>query len=462
MRSSAVTCVVFALLVACTRGTTPAPEPPKGAPAATAPAGVPPAAHPDGKALRHDDVAAAFAEARAGGKTVFVDAWAPWCHTCLSMQRDVLQDPSLAAWADRLVFAAVDTDRPESASFVARFPPRVWPTFFVIDPVTDEVLGLHGGSLSLPELGHFLDDALSSRTRAGDPKVKALLAGHLASNRKDHAAAARFYVEAASIEGPRQAEALLGALRSYAAAKDDAACIALGLRALRELQMSGASSDQVGYLLSCAERLPDSDPKKVEVLSAARARLQDLISVPPPGASTDDRADALALLADVAEAQKDTAAHAAAHTARLALLEADANAHADVDGARVHDYARMNSYLALGRGDDAVTLLRLRTTQLPGSYEAWARLASALHQLKRDDEARPAVLKAIELSYGPRRLRYRTLLADIEAAGPRTPQSAAAEKRAVQDLVDDADKMPPGQRDEDVVAAARQRLAALR
>ena len=407
----------------------------------------------------HDDVDAAFARAKDSGKVVFVDGWAPWCHTCLSMQRDVLQDPALRSYEDRVVFAAVDTDKPAAAPFVARFPLKVWPTFFVIDPANDQVLALHGGSLSWPELRAFLDEALLSRdpARAADPQVKALLAGHQASTKKEHAAAAGFYVDAAGLPGSRSAEATIAAMRSYAAGNDDAGCITFGLRSLNTLQTSSSSSDLVAYLLSCAGHLKDGDPHKAPALTAARARLEQLTTTTPAGASVDDRADTLALLADAAKDQGDLAAHAAAHVKRLALLEADANSHADVDDARVHDYARMNSYLALGRGDDAVNLLRKRTQQLPDSYEAWARLASALHQLKRHDEARPAAQRAIELSYGPRRLRYRTLLADIEQA--RT--DPAGERAAVQALVDDAASLPPGQRDDAAVDAARQRLAGL-
>src|SRR5690349_19631534 len=33
---------------------------------------------------------AAFAAARAAGRRVVIDLWAPWCHTCLSMQNFVL------------------------------------------------------------------------------------------------------------------------------------------------------------------------------------------------------------------------------------------------------------------------------------------------------------------------------------------------------------------------------------
>ena len=416
-----------------------------------------------GVAFVHDDVAGAFATAKATGKVVFVDGWAPWCHTCLSMQRDVLQDPALGGFADRVVFAAVDTDRPESSSFVARFPLRVWPSFFVIDPVTEQVLALHGGSLSLPELRAFLDEALLTRDpkRASDPQVKAVLAGHQASNSKDYAAAAAFYVAAAALDGPRRDEAIIGAMRSLSAAHDDDGCLSFGLASLRSLRTSSSSSDLVGYVQSCAEHLAEHDPRKAVAYTAARARLDELVHTPPAGASVDDRADTLAMLADIALAQADPAAHHAAHVKRLALLEDDANRQSNVDDARVHDYARMNSYFALERGAEAVTLLGLRSVQLPTSYEAWARLASALHKLQREDEAKTAVIKAIELSYGPRRLRYRTLLADIEAARPRSAESAAAEKQAVKNLIDDADKMPPGQRDAEVVAAAHKRFAAL-
>ena len=82
----------------------------------------------------------ALAEARANGRLLFVDAWAPWCHTCLSMRKEVLERPELGAYADRFVFAAVDTDRPESATFLERYTLKAWPTFFVIEPTSGAVL----------------------------------------------------------------------------------------------------------------------------------------------------------------------------------------------------------------------------------------------------------------------------------------------------------------------------------
>jgi thiol-disulfide isomerase/thioredoxin len=390
----------------------------------------------------------------ANGKVVFVDGWAPWCHTCLSMQRDVLSDPSLRSYEDRIVFAAVDTDKPEAASFVEKFPLKVWPTFFVIDPANQVALAEHGGSLSLDELKAFLDEALRTRdpAHAKEPQVKALLEGHALFARKDFAAAARAYVTAASLPGPRVPEAALGAMRAFKAAHDDKGCLDFGLKELGKFTTSASSSDFVQSVVTCATNAKDD-----AALAAAKTALVPLTEHPPAGASVDDKADALAILADIAEAQHDDAGFKAAHEKRLALLEADANAQSTPERARVHDYARLNSYVALGRGDDAVKLLTQRTQQFPSSYEAWARLASADHELHREDDALVACKKAIELSYGPRKLRYDTLLADIYDAKHDAPR----EREAVQKLVDDAKSLPLGQRDDDAITKAEARLGGL-
>src|SRR6202040_2071716 len=83
-----------------------------------------------------DDYPRALAQARAEGKPLFVDAWAPWCHTCLSMRAYVFPDEAMRPLARDFVWLAVDTEKPESAAFLARFAMQVWPTLWVIDPKT--------------------------------------------------------------------------------------------------------------------------------------------------------------------------------------------------------------------------------------------------------------------------------------------------------------------------------------
>src|SRR6476661_7026207 len=69
----------------------------------------------NGIAFVHDDYPAALGLARASGRPLFVDVWAPWCHTCMSMKEYVLPDAKLARLAGEFVWAMIDLERPENA-----------------------------------------------------------------------------------------------------------------------------------------------------------------------------------------------------------------------------------------------------------------------------------------------------------------------------------------------------------
>lgn len=406
-----------------------------------------------------DDFAGAVAAASTSGKVVFVDAWAPWCHTCLSMQQLVLSRPELAAYADRVVFVAIDTDRPNNSAFLERFTVKLWPTFFVVSGDGQRTLGVHPGSMDLEETKRFLDDGI--RLARGDAGAangpeKSLLEAHAAFARNELPAAIAGYGAAASTSWPRRTEAVLGGMRALSAAKDWGGCVRFGTAHLRDVDGGGAPGDLAAALLSCAERSDDA-----VVVAATRPlvrdRLLELVKAPAASSSVDDRADVLATLADVQEALGDKAAATTTHTTRLALLEAEAAKATTPKQAQVHDYARLNSLLALGRGDDAVALFRERVKALPDDYEPWARLASALYRLDRADEAVAAVDEAIRLSYGLRKLRYRTLAADI--ANKR--HDRAGERAQLQALVQEATALPTVLRDETLLKTAQDRLAAL-
>ena len=92
-----------------------------------------------------DDFAGALARARAEGKPLFVDAWAPWCHSCVSMKSYVFPDAVLSGVADRFVWLEVDTEKPVNRAFVEQFPTEALPTLMVIDPRTGTGLPALGG-----------------------------------------------------------------------------------------------------------------------------------------------------------------------------------------------------------------------------------------------------------------------------------------------------------------------------
>ena len=87
-----------------------------------------------------DDYGKALQQAKAQKKLLFVDAWAPWCHTCVAMREQVFPRPAFAAFEKDVVFAAIDTEKTKSAAFLEKFPIDVWPTLLFIDPVKETVV----------------------------------------------------------------------------------------------------------------------------------------------------------------------------------------------------------------------------------------------------------------------------------------------------------------------------------
>lgn len=434
----------LALLVACAGEATPGPDSPDsqkssqtGAPATTQKtagetgqanannANTTPQNNPKPRFTAnemHDDFEGALAKARAENKALLVDAWAPWCHTCLSMQSYVFPDPSLAPLADRVVLVALDTDKPENAAFLEKYAVSVWPSFFVFDPASKEVLGYWPGSASARELKHFLeesvaamDDARSAKMPEGSPEREILSAkaAHAAGEYDKAAKAYARAVEKAPATWPRRSEALVGWIFSLYRDRNAEECARVGKTYAAEVTGAAMPADFSSMLLGCASKLPPGEAKTA-AQQAAMAKLRAITEKPSADASADDRADALAILADALKESGDVEGAKKANEARVAIMEAAAKAAPTPEAAATYDYARAGAYVALGRADEAVKMLEQRERDMPTSYEPPARLASVLSKIDRPGEALAAIDRAINRAYGPRRLQYLKLKADIQ------------------------------------------------
>src|SRR5689334_21072962 len=110
------------------------------------------------------------------------------------MKNFVLSDPALGSLAERVIFVSLDTDRPEAAAFLAKHKVSAWPTFFVIDPATDEVAGYWAGSASLREMRAFVEESLATLAgSATDPVSRAYAAARAAHAAGDLGTAAAQY-----------------------------------------------------------------------------------------------------------------------------------------------------------------------------------------------------------------------------------------------------------------------------
>jgi thiol-disulfide isomerase/thioredoxin len=406
-----------------------------------------------------DDLPAATARARAEGKALFVDTWAPWCHSCLSMQEYVLRDPSLRPLADHVIFAAIDTDQPSSAAFLEKHAVKAWPTFFVLDPAKDQVLGYWSGSGSVEEIRDLIVESLAllSDSAPKDAAKAAFAAARRAHAAGDLAGAARSYEAAVTTSAaawPTRSAAILGWIQALHGAKAWDACTRAGAAHLGEITGAALPADASSYVLDCADHLPEGPDRKA-AQAMATARLRAITAHPGEGSTVDDRADALGTLAEGLEAMGDAAGAKKAQEDRLALLEAAARAAKTPEEAHTFDYLRANTYVALGRAGEAVQMLEQRERELPTSYEPPARLASVLFKIGKLPEAEAAIDRAIARAYGPRRLRYLKLRADIQ----KKRGDAAGELATLRDEVKGYAALPPGQASPEALADARARLA---
>lgn len=430
----------------------PPPTPPLAPDAAVAPP------KPSPPRFIDDDFAGSLARAKAEGKALFVDAWAPWCHSCLSMKQVVLGEPALGALSDRVVFAAIDVDRPEAAAFLEKYPAKTLPAFLVIDPASGSVLGRWEGSASLREARAFIEESLArGRGGADDPASRAFAearALHAAGELAGAAGAYERAITAAPASWPSRSAALVGWIGALSGARSWSACARVGAAHALEVRGSAAPADFAATLLSCVEHLP-ADALAVSARRAAITSLRAHTASPPADASDDDRQDALGLLAEALESVGDAPGARRAQEDRLILLERAVKAARSAESAHTHDYGRALTYVALGRGDEAVRMLEQRERELPGAYEPPARLAGVLFKMGKLVEARAAVKRAIVRSYGPRRLRYLELEARILGElGDR-----AARIEALREEVKGWESLPPGQASPERTADARRRLS---
>jgi thiol-disulfide isomerase/thioredoxin len=350
-----------------------------------------------------DDYPRALAEAKKQKKTIFVDSWAPWCHSCLSMKSYVFGDPALAPLADRYVWLAIDTERDSNAAFVAKFTHEALPTLWLVDPETEQVVWRWTGTLTASELR----DALVRDAKEAKEGESSVRAAH-----------------------DRVMELAKG---------DEAACAKLALAEAKKLARGTPRADILAIGLDCAtssKSSAEADELVALTLKDAEAADGSLLA--------DDRS---ALYEAVVETKKSfgDASGSKAIAARWAtFLEGEA-AKAKTPAARaVFDPHRLGAYLALGQPERAVAMLVQSEHDFPEDYNPPARLAKAYLEMKKLDDAAAAVERARTRVYGPRIMRVLAMAADIaKARGDR-----AGERKALEDALARTEKamLTAGQR----------------
>lgn len=376
-----------------------------------------PPAHPGPIQWIHNDWDRAAAQAKAEGKTVAVDVWATWCHTCLSMTNYVFTDPKMSKVADQHVWLALDYDLEKNAAFFERHPASAFPTFLVLDPKNEALIARWAGSGTADEMLRFFSNA-----QAGD---EALAKGQRALAQKRFGEARTIFEAALSRKNELQIHTrlLLGWVEALYNS-DKTACAVQGSSRLSEAKNNAQGGDFASLVAYCALSLRD-EPTKKAALHKVVARLEPIVNDPMAPIAVDDRSSFYGILQDAYEALgQDKQAHAAV-LRRLQLLEGAAKEAKTPAGRATFDYHRMQAYLHLGRSKDAVRMLKASEKAQPKDFNHPWRLAKVYLQTKDYSAGLAAIDRALSKGYGGRKLRLFSTKIDLLLAAKKTKAARA-------------------------------------
>ena len=415
-----------------------------------------------------DDLPAALACAKLRKVPVVVDLWAPWCHTCLSMQSTVFTDPSFKPDVARFVFAALDTDREVNAAAVAKYPPSAWPTFYAIgqDATSgqpDAVLARFVGAASLAQFHAFLEAGVKAQQGGAAGADAHLLGAERAIAVKDLATAEQELVAAlaqAPADWPRRPDALTSLISTTRKRKDFAGCLEIAGKSMDDTGSAAAATDFLVIALGCADELKTDHAftdRIKQLRERAAARLAKLVADPAAPLSVDDRSDALATLREVLDALGKPAEARATAEQQRALLEAAATKAPTPMAAMTYNWQRCEVAVYLGKPLEMVAALEKSAKDLPSEYDPRARLGWIYLKADKLPEAAKWTDEALALVYGPRKARVLGQRVEIAAK----QHDKAAERRFQDETVKLWESMPAGQANPEALTKARQALAML-
>jgi len=374
------------------------------------------------------------------------------------MRATVLEDPALVKLAGRFVRLEIDTEREQNAPFLERFPIEVWPTFLVVDPLTEKAVLKWLGTATAANLVKLLGDGERAvKGGVGDTPEGILARADRANGSGDVKEAIELWRLALDKGGPgwaRRPRVLESLAMALQASEQPRACAELAAREAGGMARTQSFANVVSVGLSCA-----LSGEEAEWVPKALASLEPLAreALKLPGVLADDRAALYEGLVDALKAEKDEAGAKKLAEEWWTFLVAE-RARGQSPAARVMlDSWIVSAALSLGDPARALPLLLASEKAAPLDYNPPVRVATLYLELDRYDEALAASSRALPLAYGPRKVRVLSQRATIlEKKG-----DAAGARHALEEAVAYAATLPSAQRNPALLGRLQARLEKL-
>jgi tetratricopeptide (TPR) repeat protein len=359
------------------------------------------------------------------------------------MRAFVLTDKALTRRAGQFVWLAVNTEESRNAAFLAKFPISAWPSFLIVDPMTEKVVYRWTGGATVRQLDGWLAEA--RRPAATPSGFRAELERADAANgRADYKDAATLYgrvlgaAPGSFADRPRVVDAYLFALQMT---HQSGRCAEEAARTYPLERDLPNAANVAGSGLDCALSLPKDAKERPALVANLEAACREVLANTRVSFATDDLSSVYQELIAAREDAGDAAGKERDERAWVALLE-DAAAKARTPAERtVFDSHRLSAYLEIGHPERAIPMLEQSARDFPNDYNPPYRLAIAYRAMKDYGKALAAVDRALGLGYGPRKLgMYRTKASILEVAGRRGDAIAV-----LREAVTYGESLPPEQ-----------------
>lgn len=374
------------------------------------------------------------------------------------MRANVFTDRALAKHAGRFVWLAIDGEKAVNAEFRRRYRVPAYPTYYVVDPVSGEILVRWVGSASVAQFDQLFGEqsaAYEKRTRGEQARYAADASLALADSlygldRRAEAAAAYGRALAAAPESwPSYARAVDARLFALSQADSAEACVTLAESALPRLGHTVSAASVAASGLGCALELPNDAPRRAERIAALERACRIALADTTLALTGDDRSGLYITLMDARSDARDSLGQRQVAEAWSAFLDGAAARARTPEARTVFDSHRLSAYIEIGHAERAIPMLEQSARDFPDDYNPPARLAIAYRTLGRWDEAIVASDIAMSKAYGPRKILFFRNRADIYAG----KGDIVSARRTLDEAIEFAKALPEGQRSKSSIAA---------
>ncbi len=288
------------------------------------------------------------------------------------MRAFVFTDKALGRQAGRFVWLSINTEKKENAPVLAKYPVKVWPSFYVIDPAAEKIVLRWVGGATVPQMVRVLDDGEKAARGKSAPAAPLAEADRFYAEGKLQGGRRRVSQGARDARSPARRRTRASSSRSssrFRTTGEREACAATARDAWRHLKATPSAANVAGSGLDCALALKDDDSRKAALVATLAADAREVVDGPKTGLAADDVSALYGTLADEREAAKDDAGRKKILESWATYLEGQA-AKAKTPAERaVFDAHRTGVCLALGQPERVVPALLAVREGLPGRLQ---------------------------------------------------------------------------------------------